>query len=203
LRGHYDSLGRRDSLWEGFYPNGQVATRQWFSADLWQDSSWAWDSSGHVRERGYFALGTGTLNRLDTLGQPVEIRPYQNGKREGQQKGFYANGSLKNLSRYHGDSIIATESYHPNGKAALQGDYLEGKRQGLWSRWNEKGVLIETSHYQAGVLTGEQKFYDAKGQLTQSLRYEHGYPAEGRFRGIPGVKPIKRIYTPETIQTPE
>lgn len=188
LRGHYDSLGRRDSTWLGFHEEGSKASRQGYAMGLWQDSVLAWDSLGRLREQGLFDHGNGVLTRLDTAGRVGETLAYRDGLRDGDWTAYFASGKVKSRSTYAKDTLQHVRTFHKNGQPASEGGYALGLREGLWSRWNESGQLTEQSQYHAGVLSGEQKFFGPDGKVTQTIRYEHGYPAEGRFRGVPGVQ---------------
>ena len=46
---------------------------------------------------------------------------------------------------------------------------------------------MDVSRYAEGLLHGERQMYDSTGKMTTVMRYEHGYPAEGKFPG--GLKP--------------
>ncbi len=188
LQGHYDSLGRRDSIWLGFHEEGGKASCQGYQAGLWQDSVLAWDSLGRKREQGFFAGGTGILQRFDTAGRTQETVAYRDGLRDGDWVIYFGGGVVKSRSTYARDTLLHIRTFHKNGKPASEGGYGLGLREGLWSRWDDQGRLAEHSQYRAGVLSGEQKFYGPDGKVTQTIRYEHGYPAEGRFRGVPGVE---------------
>lgn len=209
LKGQYDSLGRRTGLWVGYHPNGEIASRQGYLGGLWQDSLWEYDSLGHVQRRGHFELGTGKLQKIDTTGRTLEITPYTSGRREGEMQAYftdgalqaryvYADDTLRSLVRYHSRDSVSPASASPG--IAQRGRFVGGQRDSLWVRYHPNGQVAESAIYARGVLHGEQVFFDRSGKVTQRIRYEHGYPAEGRFRGVPGVKP-KSI--PKTEANPE
>jgi len=160
-RGFYDRAGRRDSLWEEFYPEGGLASRASYRAGHYEDSLWRWTPEGKIRERGFFQEDSGEL------------------------KAYHPDGKIHSIRIFRGDSLVAMTTYHPGGETANAGAYVGGLREGSWKRWDTLGLLREESNYHRGVLEGWQVFYDSLGNPTQRLRYEHGYPAEGRFRGIP------------------
>ena len=52
--------------------------------------------------------------------------------------------------------IYAPDAIHVekwgNGVLKIEGKYLEGKKQGAWKKWNDKGELVEISEFDQGKL---------------------------------------------------
>lgn len=48
-----------------------------------------------------------------------------------------------------------------------------GEFDGLWEKYNNKGVLIKSINYQNGKKQGKSVFYDNKGIMTQEIDYEN------------------------------
>ena len=189
--GWRDSLGRKDSAWSAFQPGGALARREQWQHGQMHDSLGAWDSTGKVRERGYFQQGTGELVRYDTTGLVIERRQFVAGKREGEQHNYYPTGQIKSISNYLNDTLLESHTYYPNGQISSTGKFVHGKKEGDWLRYDQNGGLLEAAPWRDGVLEGEQRFYGPNGNVTSVLRYEHGYPAEGRFHGVPGIESPK------------
>jgi antitoxin component YwqK of YwqJK toxin-antitoxin module len=222
LTGQYDSLGRRTGPWLGYHSNGQVSSRQGYLGGLWLDSLFGYDSLGRLTQRGHFNLGTGILQTLAPAGTDLaagdsaglksarhvlETIPYVSGRREGEMLAFYPDGALQARYIYANDTLRRLERYHPAHTQAIRlpplaqiGHFVGGQRDSLWIRYHPNGKVAESAHYVGGVLHGEQAFFDLEGKVTQRIRYEHGYPAEGRFRGVPGIKPGS---DKKTLQTPD
>jgi uncharacterized protein len=187
--GRYDSIGRKVGSWTYFYPNGQRESLQSFVEGQWHDTVLFWDSLGHLRQSGHFAFGTGTLHTLDTSGSIRESMPFVAGNREGEAMGWNEHGRVISRLLYARDTLQTVLRFHDNGKVSQRGRLNRGKRDSLWVRYHSNGQMAETTPYVEGVLVGEQVFFDSLGRVTQKIRYEHGYPAEGKFKGIPGIGP--------------
>ena len=185
-RGFYDSSGAKDSLWETFHPDGRIFTRQRFVAGLWTDSVLGWDDSGRVIERGFFRKGTGVLSRYDSLGRLVETAPMDSGREDGEHWKYYPGGRKRMLMRFQKGAPLSYARWHPDGRPAADGFFTEGKKSGLWREWDGKGKLRESSHFEAGLLHGERRFFDSTGALVRLQKYFRGLPTEGAFPGIPG-----------------
>jgi len=54
-----------------------------------------------------------------------------------------ADGKYRN----HGNYRVT----HPNGKTALEGRFDEGKKEGFWSEFNEKGEKVAERYFEGGV----------------------------------------------------
>lgn len=197
-RGRFDAQGRKDGLWEAFWAEGKPASKRSYAAGLEQDSGWAWDEAGRLRERSRFDSGSGERILYDSLGHLVQRTRYVKGQPDGEDwsywpetaggrgavpKGRVADmpGPKRQLIVYAAGKPVTMRKWHVNGKAMAEGQFQDGHRAGEWKDWWEDGTLKEVSHFEGGALHGERLFYDPKGKLIRTARYEHGYPAEGRI----------------------
>jgi antitoxin component YwqK of YwqJK toxin-antitoxin module len=207
-KGAFDAQGRKQGVWETFLPGGKTASRRIFAAGLERDSGFAWDEAGRLRERSHFAAGTGERLRYDSLGNLVQRSRFVSGVPDGPDWMYWpasaALGDKADASRPGGRTgpddrsapapgpkrqcmvfadgkPLSLKRWHRNGRAMAEGHFENGKRAGEWKEWWEDGTLKEISRYLAGDLHGERLFYDRSGRLMLSIRYERGYPAEGRI----------------------
>lgn len=187
-RGTFDSLGRKEGLWETFHAGGAPASRASYHMGLQEDSALAWYADGvgtrpgSVKERGFYKDGTGELLGYDSLGHRLmERRQLKNGLPEGESRTYYPDGKPKSLVVYKDGQPAEMRRWHPNGKVWAEGAFLRGQREGDWKQFDERGRPKETSHYKNGVQEGDQLFYDSLGRLVRTQRYEHGYPASGKI----------------------
>lgn len=54
----------------------------------------------------------------------------------------------------------------------MEGRYAEGKREGIWLTWSEKGTLIDSSVYTAGKRLGISKRWYENGKLRDSSNFD-------------------------------
>ena len=76
---------------------------------------------------------------------------YKNGQtRNVKVKGFYKNGNIKYELSY-GDKSSVEEGeyleYWVNGKLFKKGQYKEGEKNGIWTIFDNEGIMIYTSNY--------------------------------------------------------
>lgn len=188
-RGAFDAQGRKQGVWETFYGEGRKASRKTFAAGLEQDSGYAWDEAGRLRERAWFEAGAGERLRYDSLGNLIQRTRYAKGVPDGEDWMYWpmpgpgpaATGPKRQCVIYADGKPVSLRKWHPDGRPMTEGAFTNGKRAGEWKEWWENGALKESARYQDGALHGERLFYDRNGRLMRTIRYEHGYPAEGRI----------------------
>lgn len=65
--------------------------------------------------------------------------------------------------------------YYLDGKIAQQSFYIDGKRDGLYQIFSQKGVLIYEAYYRNGELHGLCKIFDvASGRIKSEMNFAHG-----------------------------
>jgi uncharacterized protein len=97
------------------------------------------------------------------------------GKREGEWKWFYNDGTLKELTRYeNGLRQGVSELYHPNGKVQYKFSYKEDEMEGEFTGYKLHGGINETATMKAGKLDGPAKLYFADGTIRAELEYKLG-----------------------------
>lgn len=101
--------------------------------------------------------------------QPVEIQVVED---------FYKDGSPKMVMDYlvkNGDSIPIHEiQYHADGSKLLEGNYVDGLRDGEWLSWFADGRIWSKGYFSQGERTGKSWVYHPNGQLYMKGSYENG-----------------------------
>lgn len=180
-KGVFDDRGRKEGAWETVHPDGKRASLKHYHEGMETDSSYAWYANGKPKEKGFFTDGTGERLSYDSLGHLTERQHLTAGRPEGESWAYYPTGVKRSLVIYKDGLPAELHKWHPNGKAMADGMFLAGKRTGVWKQYFDNGTVAQVSTYVEGVLNGEELFYDEKGKLTRTQRYEHGYPAEGKI----------------------
>jgi antitoxin component YwqK of YwqJK toxin-antitoxin module len=201
-RGAFDAQGRKDGAWEAFHPGGAKASLRHFAGGLDQDSAYAWDEAGRLRERAHFDSGTGERLSYDSLGHLIERRHFLKGQPEGESWAYWpmpgthsrsgggndGQGPKRSMILYSNGKPVSMLKWYPSGKPMADGKFENGHRAGEWKDWWENGKLKEVSHFQDGALHGERFFYDEQGKLQRTQSYEHGFPSKGKIpKGLGAV----------------
>ena len=61
---------------------------------------------------------------------------------------YNSSGGVREIKNYKNDKLDGEfETYWPNGKVHLRGEYAAGVRSGLWRSYNTRGsLLLEENH---------------------------------------------------------
>ncbi len=60
------------------------------------------------------------------------------------------------------ENTVKVTYYHSNGKIMHQGNYIDGKSEGLWKSYDEKGNLVAEGSFEQGKKIGLWNFYTTK-----------------------------------------
>jgi hypothetical protein len=72
-------------------------------------------------------------------------------------------------------------SYMPNGNKEWEGNYVEGKQDGLWRQWNWQGEMIDSSFFDNGQKVFEKMYDYYPGGKLKSTNF---YSAENNKREL-------------------
>lgn len=61
------------------------------------------------------------------------------------------------------NGIVKATYYHDNGQVQQEGFFVDGKLEGKWISFNEKGVKIAMAEYAKGEKTGSWFFWNNEG----------------------------------------
>lgn len=142
------------------------------------------------QENGKWEYFHGRSGRLLSKGE------YVDGKREGEWKWYYEDGTLKEVSRFkNGNREGESEQYFPNGlpsfkasykNGSLDGNYTaydisgyktqsgtmeNGKLEGTVTTYYEDGTTKATINYLGGKLSGELTLYSIDGKISKKVSY--------------------------------
>ncbi len=91
---------------------------------------------------------------------------------------FYDNGQAKIVMTYQlqwNDSIPLHEvQYHKDGSVLLEGEYIDGLREGEWISHFPDGSIWSKGYFSKGKRTGKSWVYHPNGQLRMKGSYDNG-----------------------------
>lgn len=91
---------------------------------------------------------------------------------------FYGNGQAKIVMTYHvqfGDSVPVYEvQYHKDGSVLLEGNYVDGLREGEWISHYPDGTMWSKGYFLKGERDGKGWVYHPSGKLHMKGSYENG-----------------------------
>ncbi|MFK7900032.1 MAG: toxin-antitoxin system YwqK family antitoxin [Cyclobacteriaceae bacterium] len=89
----------------------------------------------------------------------------------------------------HGESI----AYHDNGLLKELGNHQYDKKHGVWSQWNEKGILISKLSYLEGEKHGIGVLYHTNGKVNVKMNYVKGKKVGSWLWWDENGKPLKKV----------
>lgn len=149
--------GKRDGVWEFFYPDGKLMARERYSLGVLQGEAVSYFPEGQLMQKE---------NWIDDVLQDSAFYYHPNGKLH--RKGRYENGV------YEGCWI----TYYPDGNREQFGNYQKGYPEGKFLNWFEDGFLKEEGNYRLGKKSGQFIFYSekSKGKISILAQYCENSP---------------------------
>jgi len=93
-------------------------------------------------------------------------------------KEVFKDGTPKSIIDYevqYGDSIpIHRLDFHINGSKRMEGDFVNGKREGEWLSWHPDGTIWSKGFFKNGKRTGKSRIYHSNGKLYMKGEYLDG-----------------------------
>lgn len=118
------------------------------------------------------------MYRFVTLLLSLIILSSCNGKKVEVIAEKFDNGQARLVKTYHikgSDSVLLKEvAYYQTGKIYLEGSYLNGKRNGVWTAWFDNGEIWSKGGYQEGVEHGHKILYHPGGARFYEGNYDMG-----------------------------
>lgn len=114
--------------WVEFHENGGVSAKMKYK-----------NGERHGKYRGWHA--TGYLQKL---------WKYEHGNLQGEQLEYYDGELVKSKRLYELGELQKVTLFHENKQPSEEGRYKEGKRYGVWRKWDETGKMIAEAEYVMG-----------------------------------------------------
>ena len=161
---------------------GRLLQTMNFVNGLEEGISPVFDTTGLLREivtyRKGFVMTREALNRYDRDGKKHGYWKtffddwsvhtecyYRHGLRDGFYKEYDEKGNLKKITKYVNDveqvlesemkPLVVQYEYYSDGKIKREASFRDGKKEGVWREFDEKGNVVSSQTYQKGVLTGQ------------------------------------------------
>lgn len=173
LEGYYKE-GNKTGEWKYFYENGQLASIGSFKDDV-EIGIWKrWDEQGlvssiiHLNEKGK-AQG---IDSIFYQGKLYVTEENMNGVLVGL-KYFDQEGNITHqFSNPKGSMKV--QFYNAFGRKVVEGQFVEGKKQGLWHFFNHHGLLTKEIEYKDDKEHGTYRLWHPNGKLREETTYQNG-----------------------------
>lgn len=151
--GIFTDAGQKEGNWKEFYPDGKLKATGSYTKD---ERKGLW--------KFYF-----------TTGQLEQVGAYLNGHPDSTWRWFHSNGQLmREEFFYEGLSDGMMTEYNARGKIIIQGDNIEGKREGKW--FYDEGDNRDEGEYVEDMRNGLWQSFYPDGSVSYKGKYIEDLP---------------------------
>lgn len=204
-----------DSLLNGpmqnWYANGKKKNEYTYKDDYATGAFKEFHTNSTLKSEGTYndsSQLTGNYTIYDRNGTKLSLQQgYEKGELNGLHTDYYSNGAKKDEYVYKNNIIKKITCYEPDGKIRYQadekegvlafryyfdngqikrtGNFVNGKREGVWNEYSGAGVITSIENWKDDMQMGEQKTFYASGSLKSVINcdsnkihglYKYYYP---------------------------
>jgi uncharacterized protein len=159
--GKFTKQGKLTGTWKWYFDNGQLLKEETYRNGLRDGLSTEYDETGKIIGEGEFVNGNEDGPWFELIGDCFIRGTYRDGLRNGMWQYFYLDhnqGKTDSLCYYKGAYIEDNPDgkhtwYWENGKVKDEGNYVNGRKEGEWFKYNFDGTLFMIITYKQGVET--------------------------------------------------
>ena len=126
------------------------------------------------REGLYYENGSDTPYSGKVEDPGVMAGQVAEGHRIGHWEGWHENGRKAWVTTYEDRLPRYHAMWHPNGQMRFEGNYAEGRPDGLHVSWNEDGQKVSERSYRVGKPEGKRQVWAPEGHLLLVAHYQDG-----------------------------
>ena len=168
--------GELEGPFASWYADGTPREEATYRAGRLHGARRAWYSNGALEPEGQLADGrrTGPWSFRDTSGAVWVTRDYEprTGRLVAQSLRLAEQGRVVHCEFEAAELRLRVEA--SDGSMRRTGVLVGGLRDGDWRRWNDAGVLVLESDWNAGLRHGDWSAWDDTGELLAQGRFERG-----------------------------
>ncbi|PID68527.1 MAG: hypothetical protein CR968_01430 [Flavobacteriia bacterium] len=153
--------GKKDGTWKEFDKKGEVRVVENYKNDK-KDGKW-----------------TQRLKNAETGEMFTETKFYKTGIATGKWTSITDDGVTMWEKDYKNNSDYTKKEYYPNAKLRSLEIFLDYKKNGICEYYNQNGILLYKSHYNAGYPTKKEIYFE-NGVLKEVFNYKNGFK-DGKY----------------------
>ena len=157
--GKFNKQGKFEGVWKWYFDTGKLLKEENYHNGLKDGLSTENDENGQVIEEGEFVNGNEDGPWFELIGDSYIRGTYRDGLRNGMWYNFNLDtvgNRVDSLLRFKGNFIEDNPDgkhvyYWENGKIKDEGNFVMGKKEGDWFKYNFDGTLFMIITYREGV----------------------------------------------------
>jgi len=159
--GKFGKTGKLEGTWKWYFDGGQLLREEHYRNGLKDGMSTEYDETGKVVTEGEFVDGNEDGSWFELIGDNYLRGTYRDGMRNGMWYYYYLDRKenvTDSICYYKGSFIEDNPDgkhiwYWENGKLKDEGNYVNGRKEGDWYKYNYDGTLFMVITYKNGVET--------------------------------------------------
>ncbi len=159
--------------WNNWDQEGRLASFFSYAAGRRDGPYEVFGDDGETLSRGQYK--NGELDGLQIVNQEGGSRteiPYENGKRSGVEKTFYADGGIAVEAPWvDGEQDGSVTFYYENGSVQSTLPFYRGRREGVHQTFFDDGARQGAENYRNDMLNGPSEFWRQDGGPDMTLAY--------------------------------
>ncbi len=157
--GKYTSTGKLTGQWKWFFDSGKLMREEEYRNGMLDGMHTEYDEDGNIVEEGEYVNGLEDGPWITHTGDYYEKGNYRDGLKNGFWSGWnlvIADGKTDSILSYKGNFIDDNPDgkhikYQENGLVGDEGNYIMGKKEGDWYKYNSDGTLFMIITYRSGT----------------------------------------------------
>jgi uncharacterized protein len=159
--GKFSISGKKTGTWKWFFEEGQLKIEEAYKNDVLDGMHTEYDEAGKVVEEGEYLDGQEDGPWFSVSGDYYESGSYRDGLKTGMWISMYletvdnkTDSILSFTGNFIDDNPDGKHTYYwENGKIKDEGNYISGKKDGDWVKYNSDGTPFLIITYRNGIET--------------------------------------------------
>lgn len=174
--------GKREGTDTSFYRSGCIQSIQGYKIGLEQGPTAIYfDSTNRIQFEIWYQNGQlhGPSIQFSSKSLPDTLvyKHYKNGKLDGAQRTYFANGKVRKSNFYREGLLDGVQiTYNTSGQKESEIHFKAAKKHATWSYYFDSGKIARTENWKDGKKNGAFVSYDELGQILSSEKYAADLP---------------------------
>jgi antitoxin component YwqK of YwqJK toxin-antitoxin module len=157
-----------------YWPNGRIKSEiRYLGRKMHGTSTWWYETGLRQMEVNWRADRLeGVSTRWYPNGNAESVTAYSDGIRNGLSRTWDENGNRVSEEYYRNDTLHGTYTvWHPNGQIRISGFFDRGLFDSIWMYYDDRGLKIGVGRFDSG--TGIQQEFEITGKLRHETPYRN------------------------------
>lgn len=163
-----DSL---NGISKSYYENGTIEEQKFMKGNIKDGECYSYYENGAIREHIIFKSGCpyNVIANNDLNGKPLDFGTIKDGN--GTVRSYDVDGNERSEETYKNSILNGFARYSRKGVVVREGNYLNGKLEGIWIMKYGSGKISSRANYISGSKEGVMESYSQNGSISQKGQF--------------------------------